>query len=85
MPLFAEKQAELIASNWNSLCREKLLVLMLMVLVSEQSIIISGHYSSSFLYLKQNIIVSKENYKYDSFIRQIALLFAELASAVSPV
>lgn len=63
LPLVAEQQAELIASNRNSLCREKLLELMLIVLVSEQSISIRGHYSSSFLYLMQNIIVSKENGK----------------------
>lgn len=77
--------AELIASNRNSLCREKLVELMLIVLISEQSISIHGHYSSSFLYLMQNIIVCKENGKYDNFIKQIALLLAELASPVSSV
>lgn len=54
---------------------------MLVVLVSEQSISIHGHYSSSFLYLNQNITVSKENGKYDKFIKEIAL--AELASPES--
>lgn len=50
--------------------------LMLVVLVSEQSISIR-----SFLYLKQNITVSRENGKYDKFIKKIA--HAELASPES--
>lgn len=54
---------------------------MLVVLVSEQSVSIRGHYSSSFLYLKQNITVSRENGKYDKFIKKIA--HAVLASPES--
>lgn len=44
-----------------------------------------SHCTSSFLYWKQNTIVSKENGKYDNFIKQIALFLAELASPVGPV
>lgn len=64
---------------------EKNSELMLMVLVSEQSISAHGHYRSSFLYLKQNTILPKENGKYDKFIKRIALLLDELASPMSPV
>lgn len=49
---------------------------MLVVLVSEQSVSIR-----SFLYLKQNITVSRENGKYDKFIKKIA--HAVLASPES--
>lgn len=76
---------EFIASNRNALCRERLLKLMLMVLLSEQSISAHGHYRSGFLYLKQNITLCNENGKYDKFIKRIVLLLDELASPVSPV
>jgi len=59
--------------------------LMLMGLVSEQSISTHGHYRSGFLYLKQNITLPKENGKYDKFMKRIVLLFGELASPASPI
>lgn len=78
-------RVEFIASNRNALCRERLFELMLMGLVSEQSISTCGHYQAGFLYLKQNINLCKENRKYDKFIKMIVLLLDELASPVGPI
>lgn len=78
-------QVDFIASNRNALCRERLLELMLMALVSEQSISTCDHYRAGFLYFKQNINLYEENRKYDNFIKMIVLLLDELALPASPI
>lgn len=95
--MYTDITVEPIDCNWLQRSRPSLLLLtgmlyagrnpelMLMVLVSEQSLSAHGHYRSSFLYLKQNIALPKENGKYDKFIKRIVLLLDELASPVSPI